>query len=65
MSINEAKKYMGQHCSVTFMDRHGDAITKNLHVHDIQYVPMYGAYLIGDIEDVSLDRVTNIMSLVA
>ena len=65
MSISEAKKYMGQQCSVTYMNRHGDAITKDLHVHDVQFVPMYGAYLIGDIEDVSLDKVTNIMSLAA
>ena len=63
MRIPEAKQYMGKHCSVTFLNRTGDEITKNLHVHDITFVPLYGAYLIGDIEDVCLDRVTNINTL--
>ena len=63
MLIPEAKRYLGRNCSVTFRDRRGDEITKNLHVHDVQFVPLYGAYLIGDIEDVCLDRVTNISSL--
>lgn len=63
MGIPEAKQYLGQNCAVTFRDRRGDEITKNLHVHDVQFVPLYGAYLIGDIEDVCLDRVTGISSL--
>lgn len=60
MNIPEAKQYLGKECSVTFLNRHGDEITRNLHVHDVAFVPLYGAYLIGDIEDVSLDRVTSI-----
>ena len=63
MNIPEAKQYLGRHCAVTFRDRRGDELTKNLHVHDVQFVPLYGAYLIGDIEDVCLDRVTSIDSL--
>ncbi|NLN78282.1 MAG: hypothetical protein GX141_05140 [Armatimonadetes bacterium] len=63
MVIAEAKRYLGRHCSVTFRDRRGDEVTKTLHLHDVQFVPLYGAYLIGDIEDVCLDRVTNICSL--
>jgi hypothetical protein len=63
MQIPEAKQYLGRHCEVTFRDRRGDEITKNLHVHDVQFVPLYGAYLIGDIEDVCLDRVTSISAL--
>lgn len=63
MQIPEAKQYMGRHCAVTYRDRHGDSITKNLHIHDVTFVPLYGAYLIGDIEDVCLDRVTNINAL--
>ena len=63
MQIPEAKQYLGRQCSVTFRDRHGDEITKNLHIHDITFVPLYGAYLIGDIEDVCLDRVTSISCL--
>lgn len=60
MKVLEAKQYLGRNCSVTFFDRSGDEITKSLHVHDVAFVPLYGAYLIGDIEDVCLDRVTSI-----
>jgi len=63
MEISDAKQYVGRHCSVTFRDRHGEEITRSLHVDDIAFVPMYGPYLIGDMEDVSLDRVTNISTL--
>lgn len=63
MYIPEAKQYLGRQCTVTFKDRRGDEITKNLRVHDVQFVPLYGAYLIGDIEDVCLDRVTSISAL--
>ncbi len=63
MLIPEAKRYLGQNCSVTFRDRRGEEVTKNLHLHDVQFVPLYGAYLIGDVEDVCLDRVTSISAL--
>jgi hypothetical protein len=63
MRIPDAKQYLGRHCVVTFRDRHGDEITKDLHIHDVTFVPLYGAYLIGDIEDVSLERVTSISAL--
>lgn len=60
MQIPEAKEFLGRHCSVTYRNRHGDEITQNLRVEDVQFVPLYGAYLIGDIEDISLDKVTSI-----
>ncbi len=63
MRIPEAKQYLGKHCSVTFLNRHGDEITRSLHVQDVAFVPLYGAYLIGDVEDVCLDRVTSISML--
>jgi hypothetical protein len=63
MRIPEAKQYLGKRCSVTFLNRTGDEITRNLQVHDVAFVPLYGAYLIGDVEDVCLDRVTNISTL--
>ena len=63
MRIPEAKQYLGRNCSVTFLNRHGDEVTRNLHVHDVAFVPLYGAYLIGDMEDVCLDRVTSISAL--
>lgn len=63
MQIPEAKQFLGKNCSVTYLNRVGNEITKTLRVYDVTYVPLYGAYLIGDIEDVCLDKVTNISTL--
>ena len=60
MNASDARQYLGKNCAVTFLNRHGDEITRNLIVHDVAYVPLYGEYLIGDMEDVSLERVTKI-----
>lgn len=45
------------------MNRQGNPVTRDLQVHDVTFVPLYGAYLIGDIEDVCLDRVTSINAI--
>lgn len=60
MTVTEARQYLGKRCAVTFLNRQGEEVTRNLQLHDVAFVPLYGAYLIGDIEDVCLDRVTNI-----
>ena len=63
MQIPEARQYLGRHCAVTYRDRQGDEVIRKLRIHDIEFVPLYGAYLIGDLEDVCLDRVTGIDAL--
>lgn len=63
MFIPEAKQYLGRNVSVTFRDRHGDLHTKALRVQDVAYVPMYGGCLVGDIDDIWLDRVTSISAV--
>ena len=63
MQIPEAKNYLGRHCTVTFRDRRGETQTQETHVHDVTFVPMYGACLVGDIEDIWLDRITSISAL--
>lgn len=63
MYIPEAKQYLGKNVAVTYRDRHGDLHTKSLHVHDVTFVPIYGGCLVGDIDDVWLDRVTNINTI--
>lgn len=63
MQISEARQFLGRQCAVTFHDKDGDQVTRNLRIHDIAFVPLYGAYLIGDVEDVCLDRVTDITTL--
>ena len=63
MMIPEARNYLGRDCTVTFRDRRGDVQTKIVHVADVMFIPMYGACLVGDREDIWLDRVTNIAAL--
>ena len=63
MYIPEAKQYLGKNVAVTYRDRHGDLHTKSLHVHDVTFVPIYGGCLVGDIDDIWLDRVTSISSI--
>jgi hypothetical protein len=65
MNMAEAKEYVGLRCEVTFLDRAGGQVTKALEIQDVAYVPLYGAYLIGDIEDVCLDRVSEISEVYA
>ena len=63
MTITEAKPYIGRNCFVTWMDRLGKEQCQALRIHDLTFVPLYGAYLVADIEDVCLDRVTAIQPL--
>ena len=60
LTIPDTKQFVGRNCAVTWMDRMGREHSKVLHIHDVSFVPLYGAYLVGDIEDVSLERVTSI-----
>lgn len=63
MMIPEAKSYLGRNCTITYRDRHGDQHTKRMHIHDVTFVPMYGGCLVGDIDDIWLDKVTSISAL--
>ena len=63
MHIPEAKKYLGRNVAVTYRDRHGDLHTSNLHIHDVTYVPMYGGCLVGDMDEIWLERVTSISAV--
>ena len=63
MTIPEARPYIGRNCAVTYKDRHGHEHSTRLHVEEVTFVPMYGAYLMGDIEEVFLDKVTKIQLL--
>jgi hypothetical protein len=63
MTIPEAKPYVGRNCDVTWKDRHGNTQSMTTHIHEVTFVPMYGAYLVGDVEDIFLDKVTRIQPL--
>jgi hypothetical protein len=60
MTIREAKQYVGKSCWISWIDRLGVEHTKVLQVEELRFEPMYGAYLIGDTDDVSLERVKEI-----
>jgi hypothetical protein len=63
MTIPEAKAYVGKDCSVTWRDRHGKEQIMTTHIHDVTFVPLYGACLVGDVEDIYLEKVTRIQPL--
>jgi hypothetical protein len=63
MTISEAREYIGKDCAVTWMDRSGKELSTNLYIQELKFIPLYGAYLVGDIEDVCLDKVTQIQLL--
>jgi hypothetical protein len=63
MKIAEAKQYVGHECSITFRRGNGSEVTRQMTVEDVAYVPLYGSYIIGDIEDICVDRITRIAEL--
>ena len=58
MGISEAKKFIGKVCTVCWTDRVGAVQEIVSKIHDVTYVPLYGGYLITDIDDVPLDKLT-------
>lgn len=63
MQVSEAREYIGDHCSVTWRDRRGQEQTTVIKVHDLMFVPMYGTYIVGDGEELHLEKVTDIRRL--
>lgn len=63
MHISEAREYVGRQCNITWVDRLGQEITTRLRINDLMFVPLYGAYIVGDSEEVSLEKVTRIQPL--
>lgn len=63
MSISEAQQFVGRNCWVSWTDRSGQKHDKVLRVEDLQYVPLYGAYIIGDTDDVDLEAISRIQSV--
>jgi hypothetical protein len=61
--IPEAKQYLGRNVAVTFRDRRGDMHTKSMHVHDVTFIPMYGGCLVGDTDDIFIEKITNIRAI--
>jgi hypothetical protein len=60
MGVHDAKAYVGSLCEITWKDRVGNTHVTLATVEDARYVPLYGAYLITDAEDIRLDQVVSI-----
>ena len=62
MLLGEAKSYIGQVCTVRFLDRGGQEHSVSSKIYDATYVPLYGGYFITDTDDIRLDRVVAVQS---
>lgn len=60
MGVRDAKAYVGMTCEITWRDRMGNTHVTLATVEDARYVPLYGAYLITDVEDIRLDQIVAI-----
>lgn len=60
MGVHDAKRYVGALCEITWKDRTGNTHVTVATIEDARYVPLYGAYLITDAEDIRLDQVVAI-----
>jgi hypothetical protein len=62
-SMNDVSQYLGRDCVVTYQDRNGTKKSKEMHIHDLTVVPLYGTYLVGDVDDIHLEKVTEIKAI--
>ena len=60
MLLAEAKSYIGKTCSIAWQDRTGKEFLTVSKVYDATFVPLYGGYLVTDVDDIRLDRVCGI-----
>lgn len=63
MSVHEAKTFIGRNCDVTWKDRYGNEQSTRLHIYKLAFVPQYGSFLMSDVDDVYLSKVTKIQPL--
>jgi hypothetical protein len=55
--ITDAKKLVGNICSICWTDRLGREVQTTSRIHDATFVPLYGGYLITDREEIRLDKI--------
>jgi hypothetical protein len=58
VGISDAKPFIGKVCTVCWTDRSGAVQEVVSKIHDVTYVPLYGGYLITDLDDIPLDKLT-------
>ncbi len=60
VSVSEAKRLVGSTCALVWRDRSGVEQSAVSSVHDVTFVPLYGALVILDDCDLNLDHVVSI-----
>jgi hypothetical protein len=60
MLLVEAKAFVGKVCVVRYQDRSGNEQTIVSKIYDATYVPLYGGYLVTDMDDIRLERVCDV-----
>lgn len=60
MLLAEAKSFVGKVCVVRYQDRTGSEQTVVSKIYDATYVPLYGGYLVTDMDDIRLDRICDV-----
>lgn len=60
MSIPEVRQFVGKTCHIRWSDRMDQQHTRTMFVEDLQFVPLYGMYIIGEHDEILLDRVAEI-----
>jgi hypothetical protein len=63
MTPQEASQYIGSCCLVSWFDRAEHEFSEVMRVEDVLSVPLYGDYLIGDVREVRLDRITHLQAV--
>jgi hypothetical protein len=63
MTVHEATRYIGRDCRVTWLDRFGNPQVAHTHIYKLGFVPLYGSYIMGDVDDVYLNKVKRITPL--
>ncbi len=63
MSISQARGFVGKRCAITWTDRYGNEFRNVGTVQTTRFVPMYGAYLVTESDEVSLEKVTDIQTV--
>lgn len=60
MQMSEARNYIGRLCSIRWKTRNGLEQVVVSKVYDVTFVPLYGAYLVTDTDDIRLDRISEV-----
>jgi hypothetical protein len=65
LNISDAKRHIGQVCRLSWLVRGGEIREAESKIHDVMFVPLYGGFVITDVEDVRLDKILSFRALTA